>query len=60
MIPYVTDTPDITIPDNLLPADGRFGSGPSKVRPAQVSGLLDRKIGLEVGLVSALDDVFCH
>ena len=41
MIPYVTDTPDITIPTELLPADGRFGCGPSKVRPEQVSGLLD-------------------
>ena len=26
----------ITIPHELLPADGRFGSGPSKVRPAQL------------------------
>jgi phosphoserine aminotransferase len=25
--------PDITIPADLLPADGRFNSGPSKVRP---------------------------
>ncbi len=31
--------PDITIPTDLLPADGRFGSGPSKVRPEQVSAL---------------------
>ena len=29
----------ITIPADLLPADGRFGSGPSKVRPAQVEDL---------------------
>ena len=29
----------ITIPADLLPADGRFGSGPSKVRPAQVEAL---------------------
>jgi phosphoserine aminotransferase len=29
-------TTAITIPAGLLPADGRFGSGPSKVRPAQV------------------------
>lgn len=27
------------IPAKLLPADGRFGSGPSKVRPAQVEAL---------------------
>ncbi len=26
------DLPEITIPTGLLPADGRFGSGPSKVR----------------------------
>src|SRR5208282_3578797 len=36
MISYV---PDITIPAELLPSDGRFGSGPSKVRPAQVDAL---------------------
>jgi phosphoserine aminotransferase len=29
----------ITIPDDLRPADGRFGSGPSKVRPEQVEYL---------------------
>jgi phosphoserine aminotransferase len=39
MIPYVTDTPDIEIPANLLPVDGRFGSGPSKVRPEAVDAL---------------------
>jgi phosphoserine aminotransferase len=39
MIPYVTETPDIEIPPSLLPGDGRFGSGPSKVRPAQVDAL---------------------
>ena len=32
---------DITIPAELLPADGRFGAGPSKVRREQVTGLLD-------------------
>ncbi len=32
---------DITLPPSLLPRDGRFGSGPSKVRPEQVAGLLD-------------------
>jgi phosphoserine aminotransferase len=40
MISYVTDTPDIAIPTELLPTDGRFGSGPSKIRPEQVAGLL--------------------
>jgi phosphoserine aminotransferase len=29
----------IVIPDNLKPSDGRFGSGPSKVRPAQAAAL---------------------
>lgn len=32
---------DITIPAELLPIDGRFGAGPSKVRREQVAGLLD-------------------
>ena len=32
-------TQPITIPAELLPADGRFGSGPSKVRPEQVDYL---------------------
>lgn len=32
--------PTITIPTDLLPADGRFGSGPSKVRPEQVDALV--------------------
>jgi phosphoserine aminotransferase len=31
--------PKIEIPDELLPADGRFGCGPSKVRPEQVAAL---------------------
>ncbi len=30
---------DIEIPDRLLPLDGRFGCGPSKVRPEQVLAL---------------------
>lgn len=29
----------LTLPADLLPADGRFGSGPSLVRPAQVEAL---------------------
>ena len=32
-------TPPITIPASLLPADGRFGCGPSKVRPEAVAAL---------------------
>ena len=31
--------PDIKIPVDLLPADGRFGCGPSKVRPEAVEAL---------------------
>jgi phosphoserine aminotransferase len=30
---------DITIPTDLLPSDGRFGCGPSKVRPEAVAAL---------------------
>jgi phosphoserine aminotransferase len=30
---------DLPIPDELKPADGRFGSGPSKVRPSAVEAL---------------------
>jgi phosphoserine aminotransferase len=32
-------SPEIRIPTELLPADGRFGCGPSKVRPEAVAGL---------------------
>ena len=36
----MSDTiPNITIPAHLLPADGRFGSGPSKVRTESVDAL---------------------
>jgi len=31
---------DIRIPEDLKPADGRFGSGPSKVRPEAVAALV--------------------
>jgi phosphoserine aminotransferase len=34
-------TPSITIPADLLPADGRFGAGPSKVRPEAVAALAE-------------------
>jgi phosphoserine aminotransferase len=33
------DPAAIQIPDDLKPVDGRFGSGPSKVRPAQIEAL---------------------
>ncbi len=35
----MADTAQLTIPANLKPADGRFGCGPSKVRPEQLSAL---------------------
>lgn len=34
--------PDITIPTDLLPADGRFNSGPTKVRPEALDALRER------------------
>ncbi len=34
----MSDT-SITIPANILPRDGRFGAGPSKVRPEQMAAL---------------------
>jgi phosphoserine aminotransferase len=36
----MADTPSITIPADLLPADGRFGCGPSKVRQEAVDALV--------------------
>ncbi len=35
----VTSPADLKIPGDLLPQDGRFGCGPSKVRPEQLSAL---------------------
>lgn len=35
----MSETTPVTIPSNLLPRDGRFGAGPSKVRPQQVEAL---------------------
>ncbi len=35
----MSSTPDIKIPAELLPRDGRFGCGPSKIRPAQIEAL---------------------
>ncbi|WP_373566595.1 phosphoserine transaminase [Brevibacterium sp. 91QC2O2] len=40
MVWVSTDTADtITIPSDLLPADGRFGSGPARIRQSQVDAL---------------------
>lgn len=38
-VSVTTDPSTITIPADLLPSDGRFGCGPSKVRPEQVAAL---------------------
>jgi phosphoserine aminotransferase len=35
----VTETPRIVLPADLKPADGRFGCGPSKVRPEALASL---------------------
>ncbi len=34
-----SETPSIQIPRDILPADGRFGCGPSKVRPIALDEL---------------------
>ena len=42
MLSHVPEQPEqssVTIPADLLPSDGRFGSGPSKVRPEAVDAL---------------------
>jgi len=36
----MTEPADITIPAEFLPIDGRFGAGPSKVRPEQIEALV--------------------
>lgn len=35
----MTNADNITIPSELLPEDGRFGAGPSKIRSAQIDAL---------------------
>ena len=35
----MADAPDIKIPSDLLPADGRFGAGPSKIQTSHVDAL---------------------
>lgn len=37
----MAELPEIRIPDHLLPSDGRFGCGPSKVRPESVHALAE-------------------
>ena len=40
LVAVSVDPATIVIPADLLPADGRFGSGPSKVRPEQIEALV--------------------
>src|SRR5437868_4206357 len=40
-LPVTPTTTTLEIPQELKPADGRFGCGPSKVRPEQVRHVLD-------------------
>jgi phosphoserine aminotransferase len=42
----MTTSTELEIPQPLRPADGRFGSGPSKVRPAQLQRLAGEAAGL--------------
>lgn len=42
----MSDPAQLTIPADLKPADGRFGCGPSKVRPEQLSALTTTAAGL--------------
>ena len=42
MLADVAHPPAIVLPDSLRPADGRFGCGPSKVRPEAVATLAER------------------
>jgi len=38
--------PEIVIPADLLPVDGRFGAGPSKVRPEQIQALVEKSVSI--------------
>ena len=40
------DPTRITLPASILPADGRFGCGPSKVRPGQIDAIVAGATGL--------------
>ena len=42
MLADVANPPAIVLPPSLRPADGRFGCGPSKVRPQAVASLAER------------------
>jgi phosphoserine aminotransferase len=38
--------PEIVIPAEFLPVDGRFGAGPSKVRPEQIKALVEKSVSV--------------
>lgn len=38
--------PSVVLPREILPTDGRFGCGPSKIRPEQLAALADRGAAL--------------
>jgi phosphoserine aminotransferase len=42
----MTTTTTLQIPDDLKPSDGRFGCGPSKVRPAQLEHLAEHGVAV--------------
>ena len=42
----MTSTAQLEIPQDLKPADGRFGCGPSKVRPEQLQSLVSEGAAL--------------
>ena len=42
----MAELPQITIPADLLPVDGRFGAGPSKVRPEQIQALVEKSVSI--------------
>jgi len=44
--PRIAGMPELTIPTDLLPTDGRFGSGPTKVRQAQLDHLASAGQGI--------------
>jgi phosphoserine aminotransferase len=45
MAPVTELTPDIVLPPDLMPSDGRFGSGPSKIRTEAVVALAEAAPG---------------
>jgi phosphoserine aminotransferase len=42
----MANSPEIVIPADFLPVDGRFGAGPSKVRPEQIQALVEKSVSI--------------